>query len=122
MKTTTTFRSCGLNAKHNFLEAPLCECGCGGRGNLVLKSTTEVFNFIGATLQENDCNHCAIFVLLGDGRMNYGIKFAEDDILLYRCNDTNSKKVIADMQKAFKFHCYGLLEQVDDELYAIIMD
>lgn len=36
--------------------------------------------------------------------------------------DEEAKKEIADMQKMFKFHCYGLLQQTGDESYTIIMD
>ena len=122
MKTPLTFRSCGLNRTQNFLESPICPCGCGERANIILKTNKEVFDFIGAMLYENDCNHCAIFVVRNDGTMNFGIKLSEDDIQLYRCNDRNSKQVIADMQKAYKFHYYGLLQQTGDESYTIIMD
>lgn len=36
--------------------------------------------------------------------------------------DEEAKKEIADMQKMFKFHCCGLLQQTGDESYTIIMD
>lgn len=36
--------------------------------------------------------------------------------------DEEAKKEINDMQKMFKFHCYGLLQQTGDESYTIIMD
>lgn len=121
MKTTTTFHSCGLNAKHNQLQAQICPCGCGHYANLVLKNTKEVADFIGAMLFELECEHCAIFAIMQDGNLIFGQK-TDEDIVCYHLKTDNVKKEIADMQKTFKFHCYGLLEQVDDELYAIIMD
>ena len=114
-----TFASCGLNAKNNFLQAPKCYCGCGGYMNLVLKTKQEVYDFVGAMLSEQDCNHCAIFVLYKGGSATIGVK-GEDGITLYG-TDEKAKKTIADMQKKFQFHCYGLLEQVDADSYRIVM-
>jgi hypothetical protein len=121
MKTKTTFRSCGLNKNHYQLQAQICPCGCGHYANLVLKNDKDVADFIGAMLYELECKHCAIFAIKQDGNLIFGQK-TDEDIMCYHLKTDNAKKEIADMQKTCKFHCYGLLEQVDDELYAIIMD
>ena len=121
MKTTITFHSCGLDPECNFLQAPICECGCGEYANLVLENEQEVVDFIGSMLYEHDCEHCAIFAIKLNGDMLFGQK-TDEDILCYKLKDANAKNVIADMYKTFEFHCYGLLQQVDDDLYAIIME
>ena len=121
MKTTLTFHSCGLNPENNILEAPTCPCGCGEKANLILKNDKEVADFIGSMLAETDCHHCAIFAIKRNGNLIFGQK-TDEDIICYVLKDSNAKKEIADMQKQLKFHCYGLLQQVNDEAYAIIMD
>lgn len=121
MKTTLNFHSCGLNPENNILEAPTCPCGCGKKANLILKNDKSVSDFIGSMLAEVDCEHCAIFAIKQDGNLIFGQK-TDEDIICYALKDSNAKKEIADMQKMFKFHCYGLLQQTDDESYAIIMD
>lgn len=121
MKTTLTFRSCGLNRNQNALQAQICPCGCGHYMNLVLKDDNEVADFIGSMLAEFECEHCAIFAIKQDGNLIFGQK-TDEDILCYHLRTNNAKKEIADMQKMFKFHCYGLLEQAGDDSYSIIID
>lgn len=116
----TTFRSCGLEKQKNFLEAPMCPCGCGNYVNLVAKTKRELYDFIGATLHEYDCHYCAIFVLCKDGSAVMGVK-QEDGITIYGIKE-NARREIADIEREFNFHCYGLLEQVDADSYKIIMD
>ena len=121
MKTTLTFRSCGLNRAYNQLQAQICPCGCGHYMDLVLKDGNDVASFICSMLAEFDCEHCAIFAIKQDGNLICGLK-TNGDIICYHLRTNNAKKEIADMQNMFKFHCYGLLQQTGDESYAIIMD
>ena len=121
MKTALTFHSCGLNSESNILEAPTCPCGCGEKANLILKNDKEVADFIGSMLSELECEHCAIFAIKQNGDLIFGQK-TDEDIICYALKDSNAKVEIADMQEQLNFHCYGLLQQVDDDLYAIIMD
>ena len=117
----TTFKSCGLNKQKNFLEAPICPCGnCGLRMNLVLKTEQDLYDFIGTMLDENDCHHCAIFALMKDGSLVFGVK-TEDGTTIYGAHN-KARQTIADIEDEFDFHCYGLLEQIDDSSYKIIMD
>lgn len=116
----TTFASCGLDKENNILQAPICQCGCGHYANLVLKTKQDLYDFMGSMLADYDCHHCAIFTLYKDGSLSMAIKL-EDGISIYGAKE-NAKRVIADLQKDFEFHCYGLMEQVDAELYRIVMD
>ena len=72
-------------------------------------------------LAEFECEHCAIFAIKQDGSLIFGQK-TDEDIICYALKDSNANAEIADIQEQFNFHCYGLLQQVDDDLYAIIMD
>ena len=54
--------------------APVCECGCGGKGVLLLENNPELFGFMFNMLMENECNHCAIFAHAFDGNMYAALK------------------------------------------------
>ena len=118
-----TFKKCGLNKKNNFLQAPMCDCGCGGTASLVLKSEDDVYSFMHMMLEEHDCEHCGIFTFKNDGEtVLMGLKL-DGDIQCYKAavngGFTGSLK---DIQKTLKLHCYGLLEQIGEDLYSIVMD
>ena len=119
----TTFASCGLDRRNNMLQAPICQCGCGNYMNLVLKTKQDLYDFMGIMLEDYECHHCAIFTLLKDGNAAMAIKL-EDGIKIYVAekNGISAKKVIAEINENFQFHHYGLLEQVDEESYRIVME
>lgn len=118
---STTFASCGLDLEKNFLQAPICPCGCGEYAYPVLQTKEDLYGFMYLMLDEHDCSHCAIFAICMDGNVYMSIK-AEDGIKIYISNGDDLKKLIADVQEEFQFHCYGLLEQINDEQYSIVMD
>ena len=118
---SVTFASCGIDPAQNFLQAPLCPCGCGGYAYPVLKAKDDLYGFMYAMLEDHDCNHCAIFAICDDNSVAIGIK-AEDGIKIYGSNGDNLQQLIADVQEEFQFHCYGLLEQINAEQYSIIME
>lgn len=120
----TTFKSCGLNAKNNFLQAPKCECGCGGYANPIIESKNELCNFMGMLLADHDCQHCAIFAINKDGSAVMGVKL-DGEITFMETNMKGkcvARRAIREMQEEFNFHCYGLLEQVSENTYRIVMD
>ncbi len=120
----TTFKSCGLNAKNNFLQAPKCECGCVGYANPVIKSREELCDFMGMLLSDHECEHCAIFAINEDGSATMGLKF-EEGILFAETKIKSkcaSRKAIKELDEEFGFHYYGLLEQATNDTYRIVMD
>ena len=119
----TTFAACGLSTEGNFLQAPICTCGCGKYAGLVFDNADELHDFMGVMLSEYECNHCAIFAINVDGSATMAIKL-EDGIKIYGATaaDGDIHSLIADVQEEFQFHCCGLLEQVDSNLYRIVMD
>lgn len=118
-----TFAACGLNAENNFLQAPICTCGCGKYMNIVLKTDQELYDFIGTMLSEYECECCAIFVIGKDGNGIIATKI-DGKISIYgvESNGCSMKKAIADIQNDVQFHCYGLLEQIDEKSYKIVME
>ena len=119
----TTFASCGLDKRNNMLQAPICPCGCGNYMNLALKTKQDLYDFMGTMLEDHECHHCAIFALLKNGNAVVAIKL-EDGIKIYSVekNGISVKKAIAEINEGMQFHYYGLLEQIDEESYRIVMD
>lgn len=121
----TTFEYCGLDKENNFLQAPICPCGCGEYANIILKSDEDVFGFMYTMLEENECDHCAIFALKDNNHILLGMKI-DGEIVCYTAKNNSFEHgyedIFTGLQDKFEFHCYGLLEQVDEESYRIIME
>lgn len=131
LKTRTVrFEDCGLDSECNILQAPKCECGCGEYANLVLKTHQDVVDLCYGLLEDQECCHCAIFVMNKDNTVTLGYKTEdEDDDIISRVVTLGSPEktdtyidVVKELQNQFRFHCYGLMEQCDDDLYRIIME
>lgn len=118
-----TFATCGLNAENNFLQAPICPCGCGEYASLILNTKRDLYNFMETLLEEHDCDYCAIFALCNDESHAFVVK-ADGTIAHCQANSSYDEvmKTIAHLQEEIQFHCYGLLVQVDTDLYKIVMD
>ena len=118
-----TFEFYGLDVENNLLQAPICQCGCGSYAHLVLKDDDDVFCFMYMMLEEEECGHCGIFSFKGDGEyMLIGLKL-DGEIQCYTAKNTgNVKGSLNGIQDELELHCYGILEQVDDESYRIVMD
>lgn len=120
MKTTITFDSCGLNADDNiFNKQFMIECD----------DEQMVINFMYEILEDIECPYVAIFAITQSNHIIIGHK-NEDEI---QCgvakpdvgtkNSRNYvKKVLAGCQKEMEYPYYGLLEQVDDSHYVVIMN
>lgn len=118
----TTFAYYGLDKDKNFLQAPICECGCGNYMDIILNDDDDVGEFMHVMLDEYECNYCAIFAVKRDDMALMGVK-TDGGICMYKCKiDGQKKNLFSKIQEVGKFHCYGLLEQVDEKSYRIIMD
>lgn len=120
-----SFEDCGLDIDCNFLDAPLCTCGCGNYMNLVLEDKQEVADFMYSMLNECDCNYCAIFALMRDNTLILGSKF-DDGTKVVHIQDENKGlniDLVRELQDEFGFHCYGLIEQLEDGTsFRIVME
>lgn len=124
MKTNKiSFKLCGLSKENNFLQAPICECGCGEYANLVLESDDDVCGFMHTMLEEHDCEHCGIFAFKKNGKdMLMGLKLS-GEIKCYHVKVSGGVNgSLMDIQNDLQLHYYGLLEQVHDDLYRIVME
>lgn len=130
-----SFAGYGLNKFRNFLSAPVCDCGCGGKASLLLKNREELFGFMNAVLMDNECNCCAIFAHAYDGNMYVAIKcisdeeeldtldFTEDDmpIKFFGAKD-DYLEFFQEWDGEVGFHCYGLMIETKKGEWKIIED
>lgn len=126
------FEAYGLNNFRNFLSAPECDCGCGGKAKLVLEDTKELFGFMNTMLAEHDCNQCAIFAHAYNDEMFAAIKV--DDVEGYYESDpeeypikffgikTTDMEFFKEWDAEVGLHCYGLLIQDMKGNWEIIED
>lgn len=104
------FAAYGLDKEKNFLQSPVCECGCGGKASLLLKDTKELFGFMFNMLMENDCNHCGLFAYGFDGNMYAALKVENesDEPVLFFAQQGNMK-FFKEWDDEVDLHCYGLI-------------
>ena len=117
----------GLNKYRNILTAPDCDCGCGGKGNLFFESRDELIGFCGSLLMDIDCDNCAIFLVHNDGLQEMILKsleWDEEDKDVYPqisslTSKLNQADLFAEMDAEFGLHCYGMMIEQDDNVWAI---
>ena len=124
IKRRVKFSDCGLDIDYNILNAVKCECGCGNYMNIVLEGNQEVADFIYTMLSDQECEYCALFALMQDNSLIFGSRCGDrmEVMKISRKDDGLNIDVVNDIQKDFKFHCYGLIEQVDETSYRIVME
>lgn len=117
-----TFHMCGLDKEKNFLESPKCECGCGEKTYLILNSKEEATDLAWQLLADNDCNCCAVFVILEDNSMVFTYRHGEniDNISVYETNKIEDYSDIGKIADELELHCYGLIAHVKENQYSII--
>ena len=118
------FTAYGLDKDKNFLQSPLCECGCGEKMSLVLEDIKDLFQFMYAMLMENDCNHCGIFAYAFDGSMYTALKVENetDDPILFFQIEESDLGYFREWDDELELHCYGLIIETRKGLWKIIED
>lgn len=120
------FKDFGLNAERNFLEAPKCDCGCGGDMCICLKLDEEIQDFIADMVSENECEQCGVFVVKANNTMLFGFsQEGEDDIQIYTAQfefkGKERKYDISGLVGELDLHMYGVLVESKPNLFKIIM-
>lgn len=115
-----TFETCGLNKENNFLEAPICLCGCGGKTNIVLETDDDVLDFCGAMCDENDCYHCAVFAINNENKLLAAICEGYDIHLVESEDVIEDYKDIGKMFDELGLHCFGLIVSNGDGSYKVV--
>ena len=124
-----TFEDFGLDVNKNFMVAPLCECGCGKKGNLILNTNQDVRDFCASMLYDLECDNCAICVVPIDKRPYITIKhIGENDnsvVSIFAYGDLddqndNDYSIFREFDREFNFHCIGLIMEIDYCMWKII--
>ena len=117
-----TFGNFGLNAKRNFLQAPKCECGCGGYMGICLKSDEEIQDFIVDMVSGNECEQCGVFVVKANNIILFGFsQEGEDGIQIYTMQCNERKYDVSGFVDELNLHMYGVLVESKPNIFKIIM-
>ena len=124
-KTNSTFAKYGLDVANNMLEAPICNCGCNGYMDVILPTDDEICGFMYSVLEEYECERCGIFAHKLNNEVLMAIKM-DGSIVCYKAagesvDAKTARDAVAAMQEDLRLHCYGLLKQVDEKSFKIIM-
>lgn len=99
-----------LDVKKNFLEAPVCPCGCKEKPLAMLHTKDELFQFMENVLVEETCEQCGIFAYGLNGKMCAAIKLANTDSIHFIESETeNEIKFFKDLDEALQLHQYALM-------------
>lgn len=115
-----TFDLCDLNIDRNFLQAPDCECGCGGKMNVVLRDQDEIVTFCGQMCYDNDCEQCAVFAVTDENKLIAAIKLGGEIEAIQSRVPLKDYKEIGKLAVGFDLHCYGLIVQSSHDSYRIV--
>ena len=118
------FRVRGLNKYRNILSAPSCECGCGGKGKLIINKLQELYDLCAAALFDNGCGNSAIFLEHRSGKMEivychvvYDEETEEPDLEISTLSPKKGTIQDNDFFSMFdaeeRLHCYGLIIERD---------
>ena len=114
-----TFDMCGLDKERNMLCAPVCECGCGGKANLILETKEDVADLCGQLVYEDDCNYCGVFAIFRNG-VFVGAICNEGDVTTFKFKNKADYKEIGQVAAELRLHCYGLIVETMDGSWKII--
>ena len=118
------FEAYRLDKNKNFLQAPVCECGCGEKCHVLLNTRQDLFGFMFNVLMENDCNHCAMFAYAYDEKMYTAIKVENDSdepVLFYGIEEPDMK-FFKNWDDELGLYCYGLVIESKPGEWKIIED
>lgn len=110
----------GLDSEYNMLCAPVCECGCGEKMNILLADDDDIYGFCYELVDIQDCNYCVVFAINEKNEMLGAIKYDGE----IEC--VGSDGVIEDyaniglMFDDLELHQYGIIVNVGDGEYKIL--
>lgn len=122
------FAARGLNKYRNFLSAPDCDCGCGGKGWPVFDTNEDLYDFCSEVLEDHGCHNSAIFLIHMNGEMEivHGhIEWDEDTeeesytVSLLSSEVDMPADTFARIDADLRLCCYGLIIERDNNMWEI---
>ena len=125
MKFTWNFRNLklkdfGLDSEYNMLCAPVCECGCGKKMNILLADDDDLFDFCYAMVDSQECNYCAVFALNEKNKMIAAVKYDGEIHCIKLKNISEDYLQVGGMFDDLELHQYGIIVCVGDGEYKIL--
>lgn len=120
-----TFDMCGLDKDKNFLQAPLCECGCGNYMDLCAYDD-EIDDLCKSMLAMNDSDYCGIFAITSRNSCLFFVKTYDDeeeDVVIgtFEKETLDDYKELGWIENQLHLDCYGLLVYRKPGSYRIVM-
>lgn len=121
-----TFDMCELDKEKNFLQAPICECGCGGYMDICAYDD-EIADICEQLVEVNDCNHCGVFAITSRNNCVFVLKMYDDEtdevvINAFQKYAISDYGDIGKIANELELHCYGLLVCKKPGLYRIVVE
>ena len=120
----------GLNKYRNFLTAPECDCGCGGKSQIIIYDDEQLHHVCSDLLFDNGCGCSAIFLVHKDGLQEIVLCLEdwneENDCPMLEVSVLTPKDInkvdndfFSSVDGEVGFHCYGLIIERDNGQWEI---
>ena len=110
----------GLDSEYNMLCAPVCECGCGEKMNILLADNDDIYGFCYELVDIQDCNYCVVFAINEKNKMLGAIKYNGEIYCIRLKNISEDYLQVGGMFDDLELHQYGIIVCVGDGEYKIL--
>lgn len=110
----------GLDPEYNMLCAPVCECGCGEKMNVLLADDDDIYDFCYELVDTQDCNYCVVFAINEKNEMLGEIKYDGEIHCIKLKNISEDYLQVGGMFNDLELHQYGIIVCVGDGEYKIL--
>lgn len=110
----------GLDSEYNMLCAPVCECGCGEKMNILLADDDDIYGFCYELVDIQDCNYCVVFAINEKNKMLGAIKYNGEIYCIRLKNISEDYLQVGGMFDDLELHQYGIIVCVGDGEYKIL--
>lgn len=110
----------GLDPEYNMLCAPICDCGCGGKMNILLNDDDDLLDFCYNIVDIQECNYCVVFAINEKNKMIAAVKIDGEIECVGSDGVVEDYTDIGLMFNDLELHQYGIIVNVGDDKYKIL--
>ncbi len=110
----------GLDPEYNMLCAPACECGCGGKVNILLEDDDDLLDFCYTMVDIQECNYCVVFAINEKNKLIAAVKIDGEIECVGSDGTIEDYTDIGLMFDDLELHQYGIIVNVGDGEYKIL--